>query len=340
MQKKGGSFKRYGLEQSCFFRLERRKDLAHFLGMSLVKLNDLISNRQSSYDVRDEEINGKMRRLQVPLGAMRRCHSRILSLLKRVKLPPHIKSPRRGSLAWKNADIHREAEFISTFDIKNFYPSTSEEHVFRLFKHRFLMSSDCARLMAKICTFEGYLPQGSPASPYVACLAHLDLFDSAARQSVEAGSQLTVWVDDVVISGRSPRRDIQNSIKRRAEAKGLITHKDRRGGGKRGVEITGTYLRGSELTVANSSHLKIKELGELLKVESDPVERYRIFNRLAAITRYQRTVIRSAGGDAQRLNARLSRYKREMDKLDNVLRTVQAKAGPMLDVTYDSDEVF
>ena len=313
----------YRLEQSCFYRLERKKDLAALLRISTTQMSDLINERSALYDVREEEVNGKQRLLQVPRGKMRRCHSRLLMLLRRIRLPDYIKSPKRGSSSWKNASAHLDSEFITTFDIKKFYPSTTEEHLFRLFKYKLLMSDDCSRILAQICTIEGYLPQGSPASPHLACLAHLDLFDVAAARSSEVGALLSVWVDDIVISGASPRRDIQNLIKNRAKAKGLVTHKDRKGGGNRGIEITGAYLKSGSLVAANSSHLKMKQAAEELKEAESPVEQYRLFNRLSAMARYQRTVIKSAGGDVRKLNSRIAYYRQQMRKLDEVLRTVQ-----------------
>lgn len=125
--------RRYRLESSGFFRLERRVDLARLLRTTPEKLADLIDRREDLYVVRSELIGNKVRNLQIPQGLMRHCHGRILNLLRRISLPDYIRSPRRGSTAWANAARHVSSEFITAFDIKDFYPSTTEEHVFRLF---------------------------------------------------------------------------------------------------------------------------------------------------------------------------------------------------------------
>lgn len=320
------SSKRYALQRSGFFRLERRVDLAAMLRTTVSDLDDLIIQREDLYNVRDELIGNKVRNLQVPVGDMRRIHEKILGLLRRIKLPKYIRSPRNGSTAWSNAAIHQNSPVITTFDVKDFYPSTSEEHVFQFFKHRLEMSDDCARIMAQICTFRGFVPQGSPVSPHLACLTHLDLFQGVEQSCAETDSKISVWVDDIVVSGPALRRDITNAIKRRARQKGLLVHKERRGGGQRGIELTGSFIRNGKLSVANSSHLKVKALSDELGATVDPALRFALLNRLISMARYQRTVLKSSGGNIERLNSRIQYYKREMNKLSAVLSVTEPVA--------------
>lgn len=317
------SSKRYDLQRSGFYRLERRVDLANLLRTTPANLNDLIERREELYSVRDELVGKKLRKLQVPTGDMRRAHERILGLIRRIKLPHYIRSPRNGSTAWDNAARHLHSAFITTFDVKDFYPSTSEEHVYRFFKHRLEMSDDCARIIAQICTFEGFLPQGSPVSPHLACLTHLDIFEDIEPHFEATGSIVTVWVDDVTVSGPSLRRDVSNAIKRRTRNKGLQVHKERNGGGRRGIELTGSYIKNGNLSVANSSHLKIKSLTEELRSSRDAAEKFSILNRLISMARYQRTVLKASGGNFERLNARIQYYKREMSKLSVILSVTE-----------------
>lgn len=333
------SSKQYELERSCFFRLERRADLLNILRLSQIELDDLLINKEEYYSVRDELVGTKVRNLQVPRKSLRRCHGRLLNLLRRIRLPQHIRSPRRRSTPWSNAAIHIDSEFITAFDIRNFYPSTTEEHIFRFFKYRLQMSDDCARVIAQLCTFRGYLPQGSPVSPHLACLTHLDLFKDAAETCALSGNSLSVWVDDVVVSGPSLRRDISNLIKKQARSKGLNTHKDRKGGGKRGIELTGAYIRNHQLSVANSSHIKIRDLTRELKSTTDPSTRYVLFNRLASMARYQRTVLKGSGRNIQRINARLQYYKREMEKINRSLTITEPTVIMDMDLPLDG-EVF
>jgi reverse transcriptase-like protein len=327
--------RQYVLDKSPFHALERRVDLARLLRMGTEKVAELIDTREQLYVVRDDDSSGKMRTLCIPIKEMRRCHQHIFRLLKRIAIPDYIRSPRKKSTAWGNAALHRGGEFVTSFDIQAFYPSTSEEHIFRFFRHRLQMSDDCARQLALICTFRGYLPLGSPMSPHLACLVHLDIFEHAASMAAASSNTISVWVDDIALSGPAPRRDILASIKKRAAAKGLKTHKMQRGGGSRGVELTGSYLKRGRVVAANSSHLKIRNLTAELVDETDPHQRYRILSRLAAMTRYQRTILRSCGGDTQRLDSRLCYYKREMTHLTRRLAVTEPRHGPIFEISID-----
>jgi hypothetical protein len=160
-------------------------------------------------------------------------------------------------------------------------------------------------------------------SPHLAALVHIDLFEDAATIATTSDNKLSVWVDDVTISGSGPRRDIQGSIKSRAHAKGLIIHKVQRGGGKRGVELTGTFLRNHRIAPANSSHLRMKELSERLAVESDRAVQYHILNRLSAMARHQRTMIRQSGVRTERLDSRIAYYRRRMNELSTLLSVTE-----------------
>lgn len=330
--------RKHDLTCSPFYRLERRKDLALLLKLKPEQLSTLIQQRENLYLIKLEEINGKERVLHVPLASMRRVHDRLFQLLQRMRLPEFIRSPRTKSTCWGNASLHSDSKFLTAFDIQGFYPSTTEEHIFRFFKYRLEMSDDCARCLALLATYEGFLPLGSPASPHLACLTHLDLFEDAHASATLSGSKLSVWVDDVALSGPSHRRDILAQIRLKAEAKGLKLHKFRRGGGSRGVELTGTYIKNSGYSVANSSHLKVQKLTEELGVTSDPGDRYRLLNRLSAMARYQRTVLKSGGQSFVRIDGRLNFYKREMRALAKILSVTKPTTKVKTDIANLTDQ--
>lgn len=334
------SSKVYPLTASPFFRLERRRDLASLLNLSATKINRLLEQRDNLYAVRDELIGGKARRLTVPLKGMRRLHERLLHLLRRIELPDFIRCPRKKSTAWGNAAAHLESASVTSFDIKAFYPSTTEEHIFRFFRYRLEMSEDCARQLALLCSHRGYLPLGSPMSPHLASLVHLDLFEDAGARAVDCNNKLTVWVDDITVSGPTPRRDILNSIRRKAAAKGLSIHKLQRGGGRRGVELTGTYMRKGRLAPANSSHLRMKEASERLATESEPAFQYHLLNRLLAMARHQRIVVRESGARTERLDARIAFYRRRMRELDEALATTRPAVSLLTNGSEDESAPF
>lgn len=276
----------YSLSSSPFFRLERKRDLAALLHISKSELTDLSQWRELYYIFRTEQVGKKIRDLSIPIRKLRRCHDRILTLLRRVRLPDHIRCPKKGSSPVQNAFAHIGQASITSADVKDFYPSTTEEHVFQFFRYKLEMSDDCARILARICTVRGALPIGSPVSPHLACLAHLDLFETAADVAEQAGQRLTVWVDDVSFSGPTRRRDILNSIRRSADVKGFSLHKLKKGGGRRPVEITGARIKGNCGDVANASNLKLKRLLEEFRAQPDPIARLALGNQILGVLRH------------------------------------------------------
>jgi RNA-directed DNA polymerase len=158
----------YPLERSPFWRMGRQRDLPPLLQMEMKEIRRLAANREGQYWRRDEDIGGKQRKIVCPFGAMRRVHERLQGLFNRVQQPPYLHSPRRGHTALGNAGVHSHAIVVGKLDIRQFYPSTTDEHVFRFFRYRMLMQDDVAGLLVKLCTVDGRLPFGSPLSPICA----------------------------------------------------------------------------------------------------------------------------------------------------------------------------
>ena len=108
-----------------------------------------------------------------------------------------------------NAEIHLNKHCIVNLDIKDFFPSITFEKVFRIFAYHGY-TNEVSFVLAKLCTFEGKLPQGSPASPGISnivCLK-LDARLTALAQKYEA--DYSRYADDLTFSGKN---DLQSIIK-------------------------------------------------------------------------------------------------------------------------------
>lgn len=304
----------YEITKSPFYRLERPRDLADLLRVTSIKLERLACECNELYRRELKTLNGKERALSVPTKGLRTVHERIAALLKRILLPEHIRCPRAKATAWASAEVHRGAPFITTFDLKDFHPSTTEEHIFRFWRYEAQMSEDCSRIMSKICTDRGFLPFGSPLSSHLAAHVHLDLFKRAAELAADTGGVLTAWVDDITVSGQSVRRDILNQVREAAARKGLETHKWKRGGGRRGVEVTGVYLKSSSLRVANKGHLRVRDSWQEYRDAAHLPGRLAALHKLLGMLHHQRAVLRSTRSDTAAVDGQLNSAKMKLKK--------------------------
>lgn len=250
---------RYSLVQSPFYRMGRAVDLAALLQLSPKKFTTLIVQRQALYNCREECINGKVRSLAIPIWEMRRVHERIKVLLERIELPHYLYSPRRGKAPADNAALHQNARLIVKLDIKQFYPSTTDEHVFQFFHHRLKMAEDVAGRLTKICTIKGKVPFGSPLSPILCALVHDDIFAKANALCELRGDKLSLWVDDLTISGDEVRKGLIRDIKRLIGSKRLNAHKTQRLQARKGAVITGIFMSSKGPVPANKSHIKMRD---------------------------------------------------------------------------------
>jgi len=167
----------YSITQSPFWRMGRQRDLASLVRFDVKLLRLLARGGIDNYSVRDAEINGKLRTIVCPRGKMRRLHNTLKGLFNRIRQPEYLYSPRRMHTPYSNAFTHCDSNHIIKLDIKQFYPSTTSEHVYQFFRHRMRMADDVAGLLTKLCTANDKIPFGSPLSPVLCSLVHRRLFD-------------------------------------------------------------------------------------------------------------------------------------------------------------------
>lgn len=75
----------------------------------------------------------------------------------------------------ENAERHKKNIFLLEMDITNFFGTITEQQVYTLFCN-IGYNSKVAGILANLCTYNNYLPQGAVTSPYIANLVcyHMD----------------------------------------------------------------------------------------------------------------------------------------------------------------------
>lgn len=310
---------RYPLESSPFYRMAKGVDLARILRVTPKELRDLIIKREACYYFREEEINQKKRSLAVPTGKMRVVHERIKSLLERIILNKYLFSPRRGRSSVDNALAHAGRRQFAKLDVKQFYPSTTDEHVFQFFHHRLGMVPDVAGRLTKLCTVNGRVAFGSPLSPILCALVHDDMFSRADSMSNQNDALMSVWVDDVVISGEKIDPSLLHSIHRVIASKRMRAHKSQRASLRRGTVVTGAFIDSAGISPANKSHIKMKEKLLELAETSDLEKRLTLIRSLIGLSNYFLTVYSKDSSAYERVRGRLVWLHNERREVESEL---------------------
>lgn len=318
----------YPIERSPFWRLGTQRDLAALLVISKTQLRKLILEREFHYFTRTDIINGKRRMIACPREPLRSVHERLKELFDRIQQREYIYSPRRGVSAVMNASVHRNSRQLFKLDIRQFYPSTTREHVFRFFFHHLHMNDDVAGALAKLATFEGHLPFGSPLSPILCSFVHRDMFDQIAAECSLKGNVLSVWVDDLTVSGDQITERLIYQMKTKIEAKGFQTHKEYRRLVRKGVVVTGGYLSQKGIAPANKTHLKIRT--KMLELDStrEAEKRLPLVNSLVGLTNHVRHMTDAGSPIRKRADGRRQWLHNERRKLQNEIAQSAQSSGP------------
>lgn len=251
--------------------LSERK-LAIILRVTLPELRELAKNISAHYSSWDETNpkTGKTRTICSPSPSLKAVQKRITKdvIVGADAAAPYVHGGVKGRSARTNAASHLRKPYLVTIDVKKFFPSVRHYMVYRLFKSEIGCGRDVARLLTRLVTLDGALPQGAPTSVAVANL----LLDSALdvpmnERATAAGTTYTRYIDDVGLSGANPQQLI-NEVARRLSRRRLSVHRvDMRPGAKSKLkiqpahapqEITGLQVNGSRVSLSKARRDRVR----------------------------------------------------------------------------------
>jgi hypothetical protein len=148
---------------------------------------------------------------------------------------------------------------------------------------------DVSSILASLLTVDDHLATGSPVSPILSFYAFYDMWHDLAQVASAAGFRITVYIDDVTVSGIAVPERFMWEIRRRIYKAGLRYHKERRFVNGR-AEVTGVILHGGKTLLPNRQHKKAHELRQHLRPTLEPEIKLRIKRRLAGLLSQRRQV--------------------------------------------------
>jgi retron-type reverse transcriptase len=131
--------------------------------------------------------------------------------------------PGRSTLS--NAAVHRGQRTLAALDVKKFYDNVDHRRVYRMLRDEQGFGHDVARLLTRLTTLKGALPQGAASSPSLANVFMTKAVDDPLERLARAhGLRYTRYVDDLAFSGERPQVAI-NEAARLLSARGLKLNK-------------------------------------------------------------------------------------------------------------------
>ncbi len=177
------------------------KHLCRHLKCSREELRKLCQFPERHYCEFTVEVKGKVRPISQPVGRLRAILDNLNDLLQRIRIPDYLHGGIRGHSPITNARCHVGKVAAMKFDLEAFFPSVRHWRVYSVFRRRLGCSPDVSRILTRLVTLHGSLPQGSPTSTIV---ANLVLLPVARRINILAESHradYSQYVDDGTISG-------------------------------------------------------------------------------------------------------------------------------------------
>lgn len=285
--------KRHPLNQSSLYAVHSRAKLAALFGLTRKSLGAVVE-MDRPYSKRSKEItrNGKTktRMIQEPRDDLRPIHKAVGKRLSRIEPPGFLFCPVKRRSYVTNAAQHVGAKELRTLDIADYFRSTPRHRVYWFFHTIMRCSEDVAAVLANLLTADGHLATGSTVSPILSFYAFYDMWLAIAEISREAGCVLTVYMDDLTISGDAVPERVMWAIRKAIHARELRYHKERRY--TRGIaEVTGAVIRDGKLLVPNRQRQKAHDIRqELATFTGDSPEVAHLASRLRGLREQRKQV--------------------------------------------------
>ena len=298
-------------------RIRDVEHLARLLRTSPQELSLLcrqIDSSPESYYIQWSKITkkGKIRPMVKIHGRLREILDRLHSLLQRVEVSSYVHGGVRGRSTLTNAEPHLNKPMLVRIDLENHFPSTSHHKVYAMFRNRQECSPDVARILTRLTTLNGGLPQGSPTSTVISNLVTLPLSKRLHTFAKSRGLKCTQYVDDYTFSGNQRLARYSDRITEIVKQEGFKTNPTKTVAlpAIREQVTTGIRVDSKQPDVPSSSikgiRRELNSLGQQISLGTRPSER--TIRRLEGKIRY---VDRLNPGAAKPLKRRLAHITRK-----------------------------
>lgn len=237
--------------------MQSKNTLAKILGTSVSELEEIADNLGSyyySFQRKKVKPNGtiKIRTFDPSKGKLKSIQKRLLlNVLEKLPLRSNVFGGVKKRSNIQNARMHKGKKFHFATDLKDFFPSISNALVFKTLRE-IGFSTTVARIMTRLMTYKGHVPQGIPTSTYIANLVFTRIDDRLIEICRQHKITYTRFVDDLLFSSQIDFQHITEELIQVIQDEGFrISH--RKTFYKIGpVEITGVLVRHNVMDLPDS----------------------------------------------------------------------------------------
>lgn len=171
------------------------------------------TEQQNYYDALKLDKKGKRRKgeYRVVFAAREECLRQLhrglaMVVTNSANFGEHVQGFVKKRSTRSNAEKHLGAKILLHADIKGFFDAITTQHVETAFVEHGA-SPSLAKTLAKACTIDGLLRQGTRCSPTIANIVCFSMDEAFLRLAVSTGSTYSRYADDIVFSGDSVPSD-------------------------------------------------------------------------------------------------------------------------------------
>lgn len=179
-----------------------------------LKLLYTISNHPENFYHKKEifKKNGKKRHLLVPMPVLKHIQKNILNhVLIGLSVSSYANAYVPGKSLFDNALPHVNQKIILKLDIKEFFSNITFETLYQALPNT-IFPPAIKVLLLKLCTYEDYLPQGAPTSPYLSNLVMKNFDNYIGEYCCRRNISYTRYSDDLTFSGDFIVLELKNKV--------------------------------------------------------------------------------------------------------------------------------
>ena len=194
------------------------------------------------------------------------------NILNNLSLPDYAYGAVKGKDNVLNAKKHQGKKYKLSTDLKDFFPFITNRDVFEMFRrHNF--SPTVSRILTRLTTFKGNVPQGAPTSSSIANLVFQSTGEILDIFADNHGLTFTTFVDDITFSSPNDFKDKVPLILEKIRKRHRINH--RKTTYSRNPNITGLHPMNNHLKFPEKFVLKLKTIEERSPLEQQGLNLYR-----------------------------------------------------------------